>query len=46
MIIRPAETMTEKTAGIIKTNLNVQDVLNTYTDYLADLESGNETFKL
>ena len=31
LIIRPAETMTEKTAGIIKTGLSVHDVLNSYT---------------
>lgn len=43
LIIRPAETMTEKTAGIIKTNLSVHDVLNYYTGYLANLESNNET---
>jgi len=43
LIIRPAETMTEKTAGIIKTNLSVHDVLNSYTGYLANLESNNET---
>jgi hypothetical protein len=43
LIIRPAETMTEKTAGIIKTNLSVQDALNSYTGYLANLESNNET---
>ena len=40
LIIRPAETMTEKTAGIIKTSLSVQDALNSYTDYLAHVESG------
>ena len=43
LIIRPAETMTEKTAGIIKTNLSVNDVLNSYTGYLANVESNNET---
>jgi hypothetical protein len=42
LIIRPAETMTEKTAGIIKTNLSVHDVLSSYTGYLANLESNNE----
>ena len=41
LIIRPAETMTEKTAGIIKTSLSVQDVLNSYPDYLAHVGSGN-----
>lgn len=46
LIIRPAETMTEKTAGIIKTNLSVHDVLNSYTGYLANLESNNETVTL
>ena len=46
LIIRPAETMTEKTAGIIKTSLSVQDALNSYPDYLAHVESGNETVKL
>ena len=43
LIIRPAETMTERTAGIIKTNLGVNDVLNSYTGYLANVESNNET---
>ena len=43
LIIRPAETMTERTAGIIKTNLSVNDVLNSYTGYLANVESNNET---
>lgn len=46
LIIRPAETMTEKTAGIIKTNLSVHDVLNSYTGYLANLESNNEPVTL
>lgn len=43
LIIRPAETMTERTAGIIKTNLSVNDVLNSYTGYLANVETNNET---
>jgi len=43
LIIRPAETMTERTAGIIKINLSVNDVLNSYTGYLANLKSNNET---
>jgi len=43
LIIRPAKTMTERTAGIIKTNLSVNDVLNSYTGYLANVESNNET---
>ncbi len=42
LIIRSAETMTEKTAGIIKTNLNVRNVLNSYTDYLADIGIDSE----
>ena len=45
LIIRPAETMTEKTAGIIKTSLSVRDTLNSYPAYLADVGSSDETIE-